>query len=360
MMDGNQNRSIEEEKAGLMERYSRLHPLLRFFIRRITFIVITFFVFITIIFLLPRSIPGNPITVLLDQLMQQGASNPELISSAYKMFMEEFGIGKPLPEQFVDFLTRTFRGDLGTSITFFPRKVLDLVSVALPYTLGLLLPATLSAWILGKSLGAISGYKRNSIVDKGLLPIFITLAQTPYYWLAMILLFLFAAQFPVFPSGGAYSMGKTPSLTIDFILDFLWHYILPFLSIVIAAMGNQALGARLLLIYEINSDYINFSDTLGLSDRKLLWYAFKNSLLPQITGLALSLGTVLGGSLITEIVFSYPGTGWLIFRAVATIDYPMIQGTFIILISTLLVAHLLVDIIYAYLDPRVRTGYFGE
>ena len=135
---------------------------------------------------------------------------------------------------------------------------------------------------------------------------------------------------------------------------------LPFLSIVIGAIGGWAIGMRTMVIYELKADYVSFVDSLGLSDRKILQYVFRNSMLPQITGLAINLGLMLGGSLITELVFSYPGTGFLIFRALSTLDYPLIQGTFFLLVSTLLLANFLVDLIYAFVDPRVRTGYVGE
>jgi peptide/nickel transport system permease protein len=140
----------------------------------------------------------------------------------------------------------------------------------------------------------------------------------------------------------------------------LHHYTLPFLSIVIGAIGGWAIGMRAMVIYELGADYVSYSDSLGLPDRKVLRYVFRNSMLPQITGLAINLGMILGGSLITELVFSYPGTGFLTFRALSTLDYPLIQGIFILLISTLLLANFIVDLIYAYVDPRIRTGYVGE
>lgn len=345
---------------GVFERYARLNPLIRFFIRRALFLFAAFVIFTVIIFSLPRVIPGNPLATLLAQLFEQGQANPELIRDVYRRLMEEFGVGKPWWEQFVDFITRTFRGDLGTSIAFYPRKVTDIVLAYIPWTLGLMIPATVVSWVLGNLLGALAAYKRKTLADNALLPTFLLLSQTPYYWLAMLLLFAFSVKLRIFPVGGAYSMGRMPSLTLPFIANFLWHYMLPFLSITLAAIGGWAIGMRVLMIYELGSDHISFSDTLGLPDRKVMMYAFKGSMLPQITGLALNFGLLLGGSLLTELVFSYPGTGYIVFRALTTHDYPMIQGVFMLLISTLIVANLIVDVIYAYVDPRVRTGYLGE
>lgn len=337
-----------------------MNPFLKFLLRKAFFITITYILFLTIIFLLPRVIPGNPLSVLLSQLYQQAQANPELIKAVHKRFMEEFGFDKPWHIQYINFIFNTLRGDLGTSIAFYPRKVIDLISSYLPWTLGLLLPATLVSWIIGNLLGALAAYKRGTIIDNALLPVFLTLSQTPYYWLAMLLLYAFAVSLRIFPASGAYSPTVLPSLTLEFIVDMLWHYALPFLSIIIGAIGGWAIGMRVLVIYELGSDHINYADALGLPDRKLLMYSFKNSILPQITGLALSLGTILGGSLITELVFSYPGMGYLMFRALSTLDYPMIQGVFVVLTFTLLLANFIVDIIYAYIDPRIRTGYLGE
>jgi len=335
-------------------------PIVKFLIRRLLFLVATFFSSLVIIFALPRAIPGNPLATMLQQIFQTAQVSPELVTAVQKRLMEEFGLGKPIHVQFIEFITRTLRGDLGTSYSLYPRKVSELVFAYLPWTLGLLIPATIFSWIVGNMLGAIAGYRRGGKIDNIVLPISIILSQTPYYWLAMILLYIFGVKLGWFPLSGAYTPGKTPSLTLDFIVDFLHHYILPFMSIALSAIGGWAIGMRVLVIYELRSDYVDYADSLGLSDSKLLRYVFKNSILPQITGLAINLGTALGGSLITELVFNYPGTGFLIFTALTRLDYPLIQGTFTILISTLVIANFLVDLVYAFIDPRVRTGYIGE
>jgi peptide/nickel transport system permease protein len=337
-----------------------MNPFIRFLARRIAFQVTTFIIFLLVIFALPRVIPGNPLAVILNRIFQEARATPELVRTVEKMLMKEFGFGKPMHIQFYEFVGRLLKGDLGTSIAFYPRKVAELVIIYLPWSLGLLIPATLVSWIVGNLLGALAAYKRKTIVDNALLPVFLTLSQTPYYWLAMILLYVFAVTFRIFPLGGAYSHLMFPALTVRFVIDMLRHYILPFFSIVIAAIGGWAIGMRSMVIYELGADYVSYADSLGLPDGKVLRYVFRNSMLPQVTGLALNLGLMLGGSLITELVFSYPGTGYLIFRALSTLDYPMIQGTFIFLISTLLLANFIVDLVYVYIDPRVRTSYVGE
>ncbi|HDI31560.1 MAG TPA: ABC transporter permease [Thermofilum sp.] len=330
---------------------------MRYVLTKLSFLVVTYLVSITIVFLLPRLIPGNPLAQLLTQLFQQAQTNPETIKEVYKTLMAQFNLNKPLWEQYLDFLARAIQGDLGTSIAYYPRKVIDLIMPAIPWTLALLVPATLTAWFLGNNLGAIAGYKRNSLFEKLVLTTSLVISQIPYYWLAMVLLYVFSVKFGIFPSGGGYSYGLVPSLSLTFIVDFLWHYTLPFLSIVLVSIGGWAIGMRLLVIYELESDYMVFSESLGIKESKLFNYAFRNSLLPQITGLALSLGGALGGQLITETVFNYPGTGYVLFRGLSTLDYPMIQGVFIIIVATLFLANFLVDLIYALIDPRIRLGY---
>ena len=330
--------------------------MLKFLLRRFFFLLLTYVIATTIVFILPRAIPGNPLSQILANLSQVAQANPEAIRAAEKALMDQFGVGKPVIVQYVEFVGRALKGDLGTSITYYPRKVVDLIVPVIPWTLILLLPATLTAWWLGNTLGAIAAYRRNTWVDKWVLTISMVLSQVPYYWLGMILIYLFGVKLGWLPVQGAYSQGTIPSFSLEFFLDALKHYILPFLSIVISAMGGWAIGMRVMVVYELGSDYAFFSEYLGMSDKRIYKYAFKNSILPQITGLALSLGGVLGGALITEIVFNYPGTGYLLFKALTTLDYPMIQGIFIILIASIYLANFIMDFMYALIDPRIRLG----
>jgi len=184
----------------------------------------------------------------------------------------------------------------------------------------------------------------------------LVVSQIPYYWLGMIFIFFFAVRLRILPTHGAYSQGLIPTLSWPFILNVMRHYILPFSSIIVSAMGGWAIGMRLMVTYELGSDYAMFSEYLGMKDKRVFKYVFRNSMLPQITGLALQLGGILGGSLITEIVFNYPGTGYLLFRALTTLDYPLIQGIFVILIASIYLANFLVDFVYAIVDPRIRIG----
>ncbi|MEM4003973.1 MAG: ABC transporter permease [Ignisphaera sp.] len=333
---------------------ARIPPFIWFLLRRLCFLIATYFIALTIVFILPRAIPGNPLASLLTQLFQQAQTNPETIKEVYKKLMEEFGIGKPWWEQYVEFISRAFRGDLGTSINFYPRKVVELIASALPWTLALLIPATLVAWVVGNALGALAGYKRGTLFEKTVVIISLILSQTPYYWLAMVLLFIFSVKLNIFPYAGAFSQGIIPSLSLEFVLDVLWHYALPFLSIVLVNVGSWIVSMRLLIISELESDYVHFAEIIGTKNSKILKYATRNALLPQVTGLALALGSTLSGALITEVVFTYPGMGYILFKALSTLDYPLIQGIFVLLIATLYIANFVVDFIYVLIDPRIR------
>jgi peptide/nickel transport system permease protein len=331
--------------------------LVKYLTTRLAFLFVTYIVSLTIIFILLRLVPTNPIDRLIAQLMQTNPNiTPEEIRQCMKTYYELFGLDKPLWMQYLTYLANAFRGELGTSYIYVGRRVIDMIMFALPWTLFLVVPSTLVAWFVGNAIGAYAGYKRGSLFEKTVLIVSLILSQTPYYWLAMMLLYLFAFQLKIFPPGQAYPPTMVPKLTPEFILAVLHHYALPFLSIIIVALGGWAIGMRVLTIYELGADYIMFAEALGTKERTLFRYVFRNSLLPQVTGLALQLGTAVGGALLTEIVFSYPGMGYLLNRAIVQTDYPVVQGVFIILIATLFIANFLVDFIYALIDPRIRLG----
>lgn len=333
-----------------------LNPFVKYLGRKFLFLLFTYWIALTIVFILPRAIPGNPLSTLLARLSQQGATNPEAIRAVHKTLMKEFGIDKPWYLQYIDFIGRALRGDLGTSISSYPKKTLDLIIPVIPWTLFLLIPSILTAWIIGNLLGAIAAWRRGSLIDKVALNSSLIIGQIPYYWLGMLLIFILSVRLKIFPGQGGFTQGTIPSLSFKFILDVVYHYILPFLSIVISAIGGWAIGTRMLVVNELDSDYVSFSEHLGVKSSTIFRYVFRNSLLPQVTGLALSIGGALGGALITEIIFNYPGTGYLLFRALSTLDYPLIQGIFVILIASIYLANFFVDFVYAIIDPRIRLG----
>ncbi len=309
-------------------------------------------------FLLPRLIPGNPVDVIVSQLGQGGLSS-EAQQRIYEDFTREFGLDKPMWQQFVTYVGNIFQGDLGKSFAFYPTPVKSLIGQALPYTLALQVPAIVFGWIIGNVLGAIAAYKGGGW-DKSVFTTSLLFSSAPYYCLSIILLYVFAVVAGIFPVGGAYSLGTTPTATFEFFADASRYYWLPFLSLLLINIGGQAVGMRSMAIYELGSDYVNYSRSLGIGDRKMTTYIFRNAMLPQITGLALSIGAMVGGALITELVFSYPGMGFLLFGAIASSDYSMIQAVTLIITTAVLVANYLVEVLYGFIDPRIRAAKSGE
>jgi peptide/nickel transport system permease protein len=293
--------------------------------------------------------------MLTATLVRDAEATPELVSAVDAKFMEEFGLGLPVWEQFWRFVTSLLRGDLGTSITFFPRSVVDIISDFLPWTVALLLPALITSWVLGNYLGALAAYKRKTYIDSVATPVFLVIAQIPLFWFAMLMLFVFAVHLGLFPIGGAHSWYLRPALSQAFVIDYLRHFALPFFTLVFGSMGLWGMGMRSMLIYELGQDYIYFGETLGLPDRKLRAYAFRSAMLPQITGLAIGFGVLLAGSLLIELVFNYRGMGVILFGSLTRLDYPMIQGVFIILAAMMILANLIVDVAYGFIDPRIKT-----
>ncbi len=289
----------------------------------------------------------------------QGMTDSDSIKKVYETFMKEFGVDKPLGTQFVIYVKNLLTGNLGTSFGLYPKKVTDILASAIPWTVALQLPAILVGWILGNVLGAVAAYKKG-VLDKVIFPVALFVNSIPFFTLAIIMLFIFALHLHWFPPSGGYDYQMIPNLSFDFIISVIRHHTLPFLSIVLVTIGGQAIGMREMSIYELNSDYVLYSKLLGIRDSKIAKYVFKNAMLPQITGLALSIGTMVGGSLICEIVFSYPGIGTWLFTAIRQLDYPLISGCTLLIALTVLVANFIIEIIYGVVDPRIKAAQMEE
>ncbi len=244
------------------------------------------------------------------------------------------------------------------SIYMYPKPVVDILKQAVPYDVALLLPSITLSWIVGNKLGAVAA--RTKKLDSIVLPIFYILTATPYLWLGILLAWFLGVVLGLFPIAGAYSFSTVPSFSLDFILDFLGHWILPFLSLFIVMLGGWAIGMRNMIIYELEADYVKYLESLGASQQLIRKYAFRNAVLPQVTGLALQLGTIVAGALTTEIIFSYPGIGYILLEAILHEDYFLIQGCFLFIILGVLLANFFIDIIYVIIDPRIRYSYGGE
>jgi peptide/nickel transport system permease protein len=326
----------------------------RYFIRKLAVYLVTFVVAVTVDWAIPHLMPGNPVLTLVGRIQTQ---DPQVAQHLYDHYMRAFNLDLPLWKQYLYFWVALFHGDLGTSILQFPTPVTSIIVHALPYTLGLLIPATLLSWYAGNKVGALAA--RRKTLDNSALPLSYALTATPYMWLAILLSWLFAVTWQVFPVGFAYDPTAKPGWTLDFGASLAQHWFLPFLSLFLVAFGGWAIGMRNMIIYELESDYAHYLEALGAPQRLVRKYAFRNALLPQISGLALALGAVIAGALVTEIVFSYPGLGYQIYRAITNEDYFVIQGIFLFIILGVLIANFAVDIVYVLVDPRTRVGMQG-
>ncbi len=257
------------------------------------------------------------------------------------------------------FIEHIFDGTFGksTSTTRYPKTVSSIISEGIVWTICLQIPAILLGWILGNVLGAIAAYKRK-FWDKAVMPASLFISAIPAFGSAVILLVIFGMNLKWFPPNRAYDAGMIPTFSWSFISNVLWHYQLPFWSIVIIAIGGQAVGMRSMSIYELNADYVKYSRFLGIKDRKIVRYVFRNAMLPQVTGLAMSIGTSIGGALVAETIFSYPGLGMKMYNAISENDYNTVSGTALIITIMVLIAAFMLDIIYAFIDPRVKAAQF--
>jgi peptide/nickel transport system permease protein len=321
-----------------------------FLLQRIAFYLFTAWAAITLNFFIPRMIPGDPVSSLISRY--QGRLSTDAIQSLYVLF----GLDKnqSLWEQYLDYWKQLFHADLGLSFTFFPAPVSEVIGNSLPWTLGLVGITTIISFLLGTALGVVAGWRRGSWID-GLLPATTFLSSIPYFWLGLVAIALLAGPGSFFPSSGGYEPGLVPAFDQYFLPSAIRHSLLPAATILVSSMSGWILGMRNMMVTVAAEDYITVAHAKGLSERRVaLSYAARNALLPNVSGFALSLGFIVGGTLLVEIVFSYPGLGFQLFQAVGAKDYPLMQGIFLVITISVLVANLLADVAYLLLDPRTR------
>lgn len=325
-----------------------------YFLRKLQWFIVTLVVAFTLNFILPRLMPGDPVAAIAAR-MAQGLSNATGVQAVYEQYTKLFATDKPIVQQFVIYIQNVFRGDFGYSISQYPRTVGDVISSSIWWTIALQFPAIIVGWILGNILGALAAYLRKGF-DSILMPISLFLSNLPAFGMAIIMLVIFAVNLKWFPTSGGYDFDMVPSTSWEFVRSVFVHYQLPFWSIVLIAIGGQAIGMRSMAIYELNADYVKYARFLGIKDRRIIRYVFRNAMLPQITGLALSIGTMVGGSLIAEVIFSYPGLGTTLLSAVLGGDYPLISAATLIITIMVLVAFFSLEIIYGLIDPRIKAA----
>jgi peptide/nickel transport system permease protein len=326
----------------------------QYFQRKLGIYALTFFVAVTVDWLIPRFMPGDPVQTML----ARASLRPEANQAMQAYYTSVFGLDVPIWRQYLNFWARLLQGDLGVSIWLFPQPVTSIILRAIPYTLALLVPAILLSWWAGNKFGAYAARRR--WLDNTALPVGYVLTATPYMWLGILLAWLLATVAGVFPIAGGYSFDVEPAWSLSFGANLLRHWFLPFASLFLVGFGGWAIGMRNMIIYELEADYSHYLAALGAPRRLVRRYAFRNALLPQLTGLALALGVIVAGALVTEIVFSYPGLGYLILQAINNQDFFLIQGAFLFIIIGVLLANFVIDVVYVLVDPRTRVGMRGD
>jgi peptide/nickel transport system permease protein len=326
----------------------------RYFSRKLLIYILTFILAVSIDWLIPRFMPGNPIQILISRANLK-AESAKLV---YSFYMKAFGLDVPVWQQYLNFWNALFHGDFGISVWLFPQPVIKIIMRAVPYDIFLLIPSILLSWYAGNHFGAFAA--RSKWLDNTVSPIGYILTATPYMWLGMLLAWVFGIVLHLLPFSGAFGYDLMPAFSGRFALSLLQHWMLPFASLFLVGFGGWAIGMRNMIIYELEADYSHYLEALGAPRKLIRNYAFNNAVLPQITGLALQLGVVVAGALVTEIVFSYPGIGFLILQAIQNHDYFLLQGCFLFIIFGVLIANFVIDFVYVLVDPRTRTGMQGE
>jgi peptide/nickel transport system permease protein len=328
----------------------------RYLIPRIIQYILVIFFGVTAVFIIPRLLPNDPVLRTISELRSRGASlEPGAMDKIIADLTEMYGLEGSWFDQYGAFWQRLLRGDLGVSFFQFPTPVNRLIATALPWTLGLLLTTTVLAWVVGNVLGAFAGYFSSSRWSQGMDAVAMVVRPMPYYIFAFALLLLFAYAVRWFPVSGGATLGRQPSFSLPYIKDVLWHSFLPALSIVVLGMAVWFQTMKLVVQSVVGESYVQYARMGGVTERKIVSrYVFRNALLPQITGLALSLGLIFSGALITEIVFSYPGLGTLLYRAIVNGDYNLIMGITVFSIFAITTIVLIVDLLYPLFDPRIR------
>ncbi len=326
----------------------------RYFLNKFAWFVLTLVCAFILNFTLPRLMPGDPVSAIVAR-MAQGMTNTSGVQAIYEQYTKLFGTNLPMHEQFFIYVRNVFRGDFGFSFSQYPRTVADVLRSSIVWTIALQLPAILVGWIIGNLLGALAAYRRGGF-DKALLPVSIFASSLPAFGMAVILLVIFAVTLEWFPTSGGYGFDLIPNLSWSFIWSVIVHYQLPFWTLVLITIGGQAIGMRSMAIYELNADYVKYSRFMGIKDDKIVRYVFRNAMLPQITGLALAIGTMVGGFLVAEVIFSYPGLGSTILSAALGQDYPLISATALIITIMVLIANFSMEILYGVLDPRIKAA----
>ncbi|HEX3789941.1 MAG TPA: ABC transporter permease [Pseudonocardiaceae bacterium] len=322
---------------------------MRTLLRKFGFYVLTAWVAISLNFLIPRIMPGDPADNLINQF--HGKLSPSAVKALRVLFGQS---DTSLWQQYLNYWHSVFTGDFGISYAYYPSSVGTVIGQSMYWTLILITSCTVIGFVVGTGLGMLAGWKRGSWVDS-LVPVTTFLSSIPYFWFAIIIVLVFAITLNWFPLSGGYSVDQTIGFNSGFIASALYYAVLPAVTIVITSLGGWLIGMRNMMVTTLSEDYVRLAEAKGLSRRRIMYsYAARNAMLPSLSGFAMSLGFVIGGSIVTEVVFNYPGLGTVLFKAAQAADYPLMSAIFLLITILVLVANLLADIAYAFLDPRTR------
>jgi peptide/nickel transport system permease protein len=326
---------------------------MRFALRRLGFFALTLWAALTLNFFLPRLMPGNPAEAMMGKF--RGPVNPQ----ALKALEAAFGVStkEGIFGQYIHYLGNVATGNFGTSLYFYPQSVGRVILDAIPWTLGLVGVTTVLAFLLGTGIGILAAWRRGGRLDSIAPPVFVITSAIPYFWVGMMLILVFAEKLQWFPAAFGYSLNVTPGFNLTFIVNVVEHAVLPACALLITTIGTWILTMRNTMVTTLAEDYVRMARAKGLPGRRIMFdYAARNAILPNLTGFAMSLGFVVGGAILVEYVFNYPGVGYMLLQAVSNEDYPLMQALFLLITVAVLVAILLADIATAILDPRTRTA----
>ena len=324
-----------------------------YLIKRVAMFLLTVWLGTTLIFIIPRLAPGDPITAMVSRMSFQAGrvENSGEIIAAWKA---RFGLDAPWYIQYLRYLRNAATFDMGYSLAYFPSRVEEMVARSMPWTIGLLSLAVIISFIAGNAVGALLAWRRTPALAKALLPISLTFTSIPAFMLGILLVYVFAFSLKWLPFAGAYQRGLAPGLNLEFVLSVIKHGTLPALAIVVTTMGFWALGMRGMMVTTDGEDYMILAQAKGLRSTRIFWrYGVRNAILPQVTALALTLGSIAGGSIIVEYIFTYPGMGYLLYQGLINTDYTLIQGIVYFLIVGVALAVLIMDLLYPLIDPRI-------
>ena len=328
---------------------------MRYVARKVVLFLITLWAAVTLNFILPRLMPGSPVDAALARI----ASSGQPITNAERRAIEiQLGVPNSNPlTQYWDYLNSIVHLNFGTSYSFPSETVAQTIGKAAPWTLALVGVTTILAFVIGTLLGVYAGWRRGKAADTTVTLGATFFAAFPPFWLGLLLLYVFAFTYGWFPIKGGYDPGETPNLSLSFLGDAVFHSVIPAFTLAVTTLSGWVFGMRNNMINTLGEDYVTFAEANGLRTRTIaLLYAARNAMLPSVTSFGMSLGFVVGGALLTEVVFAYPGVGYQLLNAVQGLDYPLMQGLFLTITAAVLLANFLVDILYVRLDPRVRSN----